>query len=76
MILWSILPADIVLNNIDSLPAYEEISYSGMKCLVEKTGATQYKVIRLLTTNPKDYLRPELQPGTMLKYEPIWKAHY
>jgi len=76
MILWSILPADIVLDNIDSLPPYEEISYSGMKCLVEKTGSTQYRVIRLLTTNPKDYLRPELQPGTMLKYEPIWKAHY
>jgi hypothetical protein len=74
MILWSIIPEDIVLGNTDPSPAYEEINCNGMKCLVERTGPTQCRVIRLLTTNPSDYLHSELQPGTILTYEPILKG--
>jgi len=74
MTLWSILPAEMILDNVVSPPDYEEIEYSGMKCLVEKIGPRQCKVVRLLTTNPSDYLRAELQPGTILTYEPIFKA--
>jgi len=74
MILWSIIPDEIVLNDVTSPSVYEEIECSGMKCLVEKTGPLQCRVVRLLTTNPSDYLRTELQPGTLLTYEPILKV--
>ena len=73
MTLWSIVPVEMVLDNVASLPAYEEIEYSGMKCLVEKTGPSQCRVVRLLTTDPSEYLRSKLQPGTILTYEPILK---
>jgi len=73
MILWSIVPVEMVLGNVDIQPAYEEIEYNGMKCLVEKTSPTQCRVVRLLTTDPSDYLRTEFQPGTMLTYEPLLK---
>jgi len=74
MILWSIVPDEIVLGNITSPLAYEEIEYSGMKCLVEKTSPTQCRIVRLLTTDPSDYLQTELQPGTILTYGPIVKG--
>jgi len=74
MILWSIVPGELVLGDVTPPPAYEEIECSGMKCLVEKTSPTQCKIIRLLTTDPSDYLRTELQPGAILTYEPILKT--
>jgi len=74
MIIWSIVPPDIMWNAAENPPTYEEIEWGGMKCVVQKTGPTQCKVIRLLTTDPNDYLRMELQPGCLLTYEPIVKA--
>ena len=74
MTLWSVVPLEIVLGDVAPLIAYEEIKCSGMKCLVEKTGPTECRVVRLLTTDPSEYLRSELQPGTILTYEPMLKS--
>ena len=74
MILWSIVPEEMVLSNVASQPDYEEIECSGLKCLVEKIGPRECRVVRLLTTDPSDYLRTELQPGAILTYEPVLKA--
>ena len=73
MILWSIVPTEIVFEDLSTKPAYEEVEYIGMKCVVEKIGSPQYRIVKLLTTNPSDYLRGELQPGTIFTYEPICK---
>ena len=74
MTLWSIVPVELILDNEAPSPAYEEIVCNGMKCLVEKTNSTECRVVRLITTDPSEYLRTELQPGTILSYEPILKA--
>lgn len=74
MTIWSIVPIEMILSNAASPTAYEEIECSGMKCLVEKIGPAQCRVVRLLTTDPSDYLRAELQPGTILTYEPMLKV--
>jgi hypothetical protein len=71
MTLWSIVPTEMILSDMDDLPVYEEVTCNNMKLLVEKIGSTQFKINRLLTTDPQDYLRPEMQPGTILKYKPI-----
>lgn len=70
MTLWSILPAELVLNNMDEIPAYEEIQYNNIKMLVEKISPTQCKINRLLSTDPQDYLQPQIQPGSILTYKP------
>ncbi len=74
MIIWSIVPPDIMFNTSEHSPSYEEIKYNGLTCVVEKISPTQCKIIRLLTTNPNDYLQIELQPGALLTYEPNVKA--
>jgi hypothetical protein len=71
MTLWSILPTELVLNNIDEPPVYEEIQYNNIKMLVEKINPTQCKINRLLSTDPQDYLHPQMQPGSILTYKPI-----
>lgn len=71
MILWSIVSPEIILSDVSAQPIYKEAEYRGMKCIVEKVNSAQWQVVRLLTTDPKDYLRQELQPGTLVTYEPL-----
>lgn len=71
MILWSIIPPELILQDIDSPPKFEEIQCNNIKMLVEKISPTQCKVSRLLTTDPQDYLDPQIQPGSILTYKPI-----
>lgn len=71
MTLWSILPTELVFSNVDSPPLYEEIQCNNIHLIVERIGPTQCKVNRLLTTDPQDYLHPEIQPGRILTYKPI-----
>lgn len=43
MILWSIIPPEMIWGTVNPPSPYEEIEYNGMKCLVEKTSTTQYR---------------------------------
>jgi hypothetical protein len=70
MIMWTVVPMDIVFYQSEPPPAYEELIYAGTNMLVEKLSPTQCRIVRILTTNPADYLRPEIQPGTVLNYQP------
>jgi hypothetical protein len=66
MILWTIVPLEEVFSSGGNVSAYEEISYNGVNVLVERAGTAQCRVVRLLTTNPQDFLRADLQPGALL----------
>lgn len=47
---------------------YEELSLdNGITLLVEKTEKEEIKIAKMISTDPQDYLRPELQPGSILK---------
>lgn len=69
MILWTIMPFEAVFPDEDFAPAYEEAEYSGVKMVVEKISPEQCQIVRLISTNPQDYLRRELQPGSILYYK-------
>jgi len=43
-----------------------EIVYRGKLLLVEPVSATQARVIRLVSTDPADFLRPDFQPGRLV----------
>jgi hypothetical protein len=71
MLLWTVMPIELVLDGAAKLPAYEEIDYAGTRVLVEKLGPEQCRIVRLLSTVPEDFLRPEVQPGNVLTYRPV-----
>ncbi|WP_094607547.1 hypothetical protein SPSIL_023740 [Sporomusa silvacetica DSM 10669] len=70
MVLWTVMPMEIILSQ-EYQPNYEEIEYAGTKMMVEKTANNEYRVVRILSTDPQDYLRNDIQPGAVLSYEPI-----
>lgn len=69
MILYTPMPLELVLEGLeDYRPQYEEVVVRGHKLLVERTGVNQAKLVRLLSTNPNDFLDPSLFPGSILTF--------
>lgn len=69
--LWTPLGADAVLTDPRSYDRdIVEVTYHGKLLLVEPVSATQARVVRLISTDPADFLRPDLQPGSLI---PLWR---
>jgi hypothetical protein len=65
------MPLELVLEGIEKDgPQYQEIEVAGAKMLVEQTGIAQGRVVRLLSTDPGDYLLAQYQPGTEIRFVP------
>jgi hypothetical protein len=63
------MPLPLVMEGSESFqPAYEEISWKNATLLVEDTGRNTARVVRLISTDPADYLDPALQPGSTIQY--------
>ncbi|MDR7865529.1 MAG: YlzJ-like family protein [Sporomusaceae bacterium] len=73
-VLWTVLPMELVLDGFEKGSVYEEAEVAGAKVMVERVAPFASRIVRLLSTAPDDYLRPELQPGTMLTYKPALMA--
>lgn len=70
-VLYTPLAPEVVLAGMDNeMASYQELEVGGVKMLVEQAGPNQCRVVRLLSTNPRDYLREEFQPGTMVNMVP------
>lgn len=69
MVLWTIVPEEVIFSDYyKAISAYEEINYSGTMLITEILSPGQYRIVRIMSTDPQDFLRPELQPGTVLSY--------
>lgn len=71
MVLWTVMPMELVFPVEVSTMNYEQIEFSGVAMQVERLSSTQCRIVRILSTNPSDYLRNDVQPGTMLHYQPV-----
>lgn len=77
MILYSIVPAEIVFRDLvqdhdkQSLVVY----YLGEKIEVTPSLDNTYLINRLISTSPKAYLNPKLQPGTIIKANLVQNAN-
>lgn len=67
--LWTVMPLNMVMDGSESYqPAYAEIPWKNGTLLVEETGQSTARVVRLISSDPLDYLNPELQPGNIISY--------
>ena len=70
MILYSIIPGEVVMNN-DYYNSHVsentlEIDYMGERVVVSPLENNRYVIDRLISTSPKAYLNPAFQPGTII----------
>lgn len=69
MIIYTPLSVEEVLKDYDKIKDLKEINYQGKNLQVEMLENGQYRIARILSSNPQDFLNPELQPGTILRNE-------
>ena len=74
MILWTVLPVELVLAGEEKVAEYEEMEYAGVAVQVEKLSPLECRIVRILSTDPADFLRDDIQPGLVLTYKPSREA--
>jgi hypothetical protein len=62
------MPMEMVLDGMDIAPTYIEAQYNGRKLVLENVEHNQYRIVRLISTDPMEYLSSETQPGTIITY--------
>ena len=69
--LYTIMPLDVVMEGSESYePQYTEMAWkNGGTLLVEEMGQHQAKVVRLISSDPQDYLDPTIQPGCIIEFK-------
>ncbi|NLY17520.1 MAG: hypothetical protein GX045_00835 [Clostridiaceae bacterium] len=74
--IYSVVPYEqIFYNSEDNAFMRMEVSLHGERVVLMKNHDNTYTIERLLSTNPKAYLRPELSPGTLImNVEPVKNA--
>lgn len=68
MILYTPMQLELVFEGLEEMkhPAAREIDIDGSRVMVEDIGQGKGRVIRLISTNPRDFLKSELAPGSIL----------
>jgi len=65
--LWTVMPLEAVMEGSEKTRLkYREINYGNSILLVEETGESMAKIIRVISTDPLYYLDPFLQPGSII----------
>lgn len=65
--IYSVIPFDQILFDQQGESGVRmEVTLDGERVVLLKNDNNTYSIERLITTNPKAYLKPELTPGTLL----------
>lgn len=72
MIHYTLLDPQVIWSNPNQdLSRLEERVIDGVRVIFNRNSDTTWSVARIISTNPADYLRPELQPGCLMRNLPI-----
>jgi len=76
MILYTIFPLEQVLEepNTEYLD-YIEMEYEGNVLILQPLSSNVGKIVRLISSDPNDYLNPQYQPGTLLHFVPSFNEY-
>jgi len=61
-------PQTIWTDPNEAPPIMEERVLNGVRVLLRQEEGQLWSVVKVISTNPDDFLRPELQPGHSVQY--------
>lgn len=68
MILYTIVPYELIFEAEQEFNNNQEnFYYKGINVTVERLALNRYKIVSILSTDPKDYLLDEIQPGKVIE---------
>lgn len=68
--LWTIMPDEYLYNDVrytQNSPVQHLVCYNGVAAVTEEVDAESLRIVKLLSTEPNDYLDSNLIPGTIIK---------
>ncbi|HHY42264.1 MAG TPA: hypothetical protein GX514_05390 [Thermoanaerobacterales bacterium] len=68
MVLYTSMPIELVMEGIDRKYEFKEVEIEGVKLIIEPIGINQGKIVKLLSTNPQDFLNPNFSPGKIINF--------
>ncbi|MFC4617400.1 YlzJ-like family protein [Camelliibacillus cellulosilyticus] len=73
--MYTIVPLEIVFNEDEEEQPKKRkmIDVGAMKLEVEQSSETEYQILRIISSNPYDYLDSRYQPGNKLALQPLLK---
>ena len=71
MIFYSIYDTSFVFGNrslddVSTNTSFCEMNVDGVMVQVSRSNNSELRIERILSTNPKDFLNPKLQPGSVV----------
>lgn len=66
MILHTVMPLELVFADNGPSEPPVEVEVDGRRLLVQRNGQA-WSIVRLLSSDPADFLDPRWQPGTVLR---------
>jgi len=71
MIIYTAIPLEQVFNEHETLETENfEMDYQGKRIIAEPINHHQARVVQLISSNPNDYLNPNLAPGKIIYFRP------
>ena len=67
-ILYTALPQELIMQGSEeaSKVEYFELPMEGGSMVLEPLSLNQFKIVRIISSDPALFMKPELQPGTIL----------
>lgn len=70
MILYTMMPQELIYPCDESeFGKQREVVMDGIPLIVEKTEDNQYRVVRVMSTNPEHFLDSRCMPGAMISIQ-------
>ncbi|WP_018660165.1 YlzJ-like family protein [Heyndrickxia acidiproducens] len=68
MILYTLMPQELIFPEDPAVYSkFEAVQYQGVPILAEQM-EEGYRIVRILSSNPYDFLHPDLAPGNVISH--------
>ncbi|MDI3534146.1 MAG: hypothetical protein PWQ82_511 [Thermosediminibacterales bacterium] len=70
MVHYAAIPEELIFGqfNQNKAKSQKEIFYQGIRMIVEPINFREAKIIKILSSDPQDYINPLFQPGAVIKF--------
>ncbi|NMD69534.1 ribonuclease [Bacillus sp. DNRA2] len=69
MILYTMMPHELIFPETSQTDSNMMlVTYEGIPVMVEKTDTQDYRVVRVVSTDPQHYLNGKVTPGTKISF--------
>lgn len=66
-VFYTVAPMMLQLSSAsEPLPKMKLVDYNGVSLYAEQLKDNQYRIVQICTSNLNDYLRDDIQPGTII----------